>query len=145
MSRVETSLVRKQLLMAMDRSKLRAQQRRLRASDAEQSYGPFLNLTAIPVVKQLAQALRAEGYPFTVFTPSGSVRLASDHGREDYIELWLDTSSDPPLVAGRVNRVRGSRTLTSEGPVKADTGPAALSDEDVLTYFVNALEPWLER
>jgi hypothetical protein len=129
----------------MERSKARSQQRRQRTATAEQSYRQFLDHTATPLARQLCQALKAEGYPFTVFTPSGGVRLSSDHGRDDYVELTLDTTSDPPQVMGRVSRVRGSRTLTSERALKPDTAPSDISDAEVLAYFVEALEPWLER
>jgi len=129
----------------MERSKARSQQRRQRTADAEQSYRQFLDRTATPVARQLGQALKAEGYPFTVFTPSGGVRLASDHGRDDYVELSLDTTSDPPEVVGRVSRVRGSRTLTSERTLKPGVSPSEITDEDVLAYLVESLEPWLER
>ncbi len=129
----------------MERSKARQQQRRQRTADAELGYRKFLDQAATPVARQLCQALKAEGYPFTVFTPSGGVRLSSDHGRDDYIELSLDTASDPPQVIGRVSRVRGSRTLTTERGLKPGATPADITDEDVLAYFVEALEPWLER
>ena len=129
----------------MERSKARSQQRRQRTADAEKSYRQFLDLTATPVARQLCQVLKSEGYPFTVFTPSGAVRLASDHGRDDYVELSLDTTSDPPQVMGRVSRVRGSRTLTSERALKDGGTPSDITDEEVLAYFVESLEPWLER
>ncbi len=142
---MEVSLVRKHLLAAIERSKAHQQQRRLRTAEAEVSYRRFLDGAAIPVARQLGQALKAAGYPFTVFTPTGAVRLASDHGRDDYIEVALDTTADPPQVVGRVSRVRGSRTLTTERVIKDGAAPADISDEEVLAYFVDALEPWLER
>ena len=46
---------------------------------------------AVPLFRQVANALKADGYAFTVFTPSGSVRLMSDRVADDYIELTLDT------------------------------------------------------
>jgi hypothetical protein len=142
---VEVSLVRKQVLAAMERSKARQQQRRLRTSAAEADFRQFLDVVAIPVARQLSQVLKAENFPFTVFTPGSGLRLASDHGRDDFIELSLDTSGDLPQVMGRVSRVRGSRTLTSELAVKPGALPADISEEDLLIYLVDALEPWLER
>lgn len=142
---VEVSLVRKALLSAMERSRLHAQERRQRVAEAEDTYRKFLELKAVPVARQLGQALKAEGFPFTVFTPSGGLRLASDHGRDDYIELQLDTTGDLPQVLGRVHRVRGSRTLASERPIRPGTDIAMLSEDDALAFFVEALEPWLER
>ena len=94
---------------------------------------------------QACRALKAEGYPFTVSTPSGSVRLTSEHGRDDYIELVLDTSGEAPTVLGRVHRTRGSRTVSEEHPVSPGTAPAAVTDEQLLTFLMRALEPWLER
>jgi hypothetical protein len=129
----------------MERSKARQQQRRLRTSAAETDFRQFLDAVATPVARQLSQVLKAENFPFTVFTPGSSLRLASDHGRDDFIELSLDTSGDLPQVMGRVSRVRGSRTLTSEQAVKPGARPTEISEEDVLIYLVDALEPWLER
>ena len=93
----------------------------------------------------LANALKSEGRLFTVFTPTGGLRLASDHGRDDYIEFALDTSGDEPKAIGRISRARGSRTLEDERPIKAGATPEALTEEDVLTFLIDALEPWLER
>ena len=89
--------------------------------------------------------MKAEGYPFTVSTPSGGLRLASDKGRDDYIELALDGGGTKPLVVGRVRYTRGSRTVEDERPIKADAPPQDLTDDDVLAFLVNALEPWLDR
>jgi hypothetical protein len=93
----------------------------------------------------LANALKAEGYPCTVSTPSGGLRLAADRGRDDYIELTLDGSGDRPIVVGRVRQTRGSRTLEDERPIKAGAAPQDLTEGDVLAFLVEALEPWLER
>jgi len=93
----------------------------------------------------LANVLKAEGYLFTVSTPSGGLRLASDRGRDDYVEFALDGSGDTPTVVGRVRQTRGSRTLEDERSIKAGAAPQDLSDADVLAFLVEALEPWLER
>jgi hypothetical protein len=142
---VEVSEVRRQLKHAIDRAKARAQRKRNDAADAERAYATFLEEIATPTIRMLATALKAEGYPFTVSTPSGGLRLASDRGRDDYIELTLDGSGDKPTVVGRVRRTRGSRTLEDERPIKAGAAPQDLTEEDVLSFLVGALEPWLER
>ena len=142
---MEVSLVRNQLRLALTRSRTKAQQRRQRVSGAEQAWAEFLEQVAVPLARQVSSALKVEGYPFTVFTPSQGLRLASDHGRDDFIELALDTGGEEPQVLGRINRVRGSRTLSDERPVKAGASPAEISEEDLLTFFLEALEPWLER
>ena len=142
---VEVSEVRRQLKQAIDRAKSRAQQKRQHAADAERAYAVFLEEIATPTTRMLANVLKAEGYLFTVSTPSGGLRLASDRGRDDYVEFTLDGSGDRPTVVGRVRHTRGSRTIEDERPIKAGTAPQDLTDADVLAFLVAALEPWLER
>ncbi len=142
---VEVSEVRRQLRHAIDRAKARAQQKRQHAADAERAYMAFLEEVATPTTRMLANALKAEGYLFTVSTPSGGLRLASDRGRDDYVEFALDGSGDRPTVVGRIRRTRGSRTLEEERPIKEGAAPQDLSEADVLAFLVEALEPWLER
>ncbi len=142
---MEVSEVRRQLKHAIDRAKVRAQRKRNAAAEAERAYATFLEEIATPTTRMLASALKAEGYAFTVSTPSGGLRLASDRGRDDYIELTLDGSGDKPTVVGRVRRTRGSRTLEDERPIKAGAAPQDLTEGDVLSFLVGALEPWLER
>jgi hypothetical protein len=144
-ARVEVSDVRRQLRHAIDRAKARAQQKRQHAADAERAYAVFLEDVATPTTRQVANVLKAEGYLFTLSTPSGGLRLASDRGRDDYVEFALDGSGEVPTVVGRIRRTRGSRTLEDERPIKAGAAPQDLSDADVLAFLVEALEPWLER
>jgi len=73
------------------------------------------------------------------------LRLALDRGRDDFIELALETDADEPAVIGRIRRTRGSRTIEEEHPVKRGASPDQLSEEDLLDFFASALEPWLER
>lgn len=142
---METGDVRRRVLQAITAARGRAQARRQQADEATRAYGAFLQNVAAPVLHQLAGALKAEGYPFTVFTPGDGVRLASDRGRDDFVEFALDTSGDRPQVIGRISQSRGSRRLEEERPVKADVPPDALSEEDVLDFVIQALERWLAR
>jgi hypothetical protein len=142
---VEVSEVRRQLKLAIDRAKARAQQKRQNAAEGERAYAAFLEEVATPTTRMLANALKAEGYLFTVSTPSGGLRLASDRGRDDYIELALDASGDTPTVVGRVRHTRGSRTLEDERPIKPGAALQDVTQADVLSFLVNALDPWLER
>jgi hypothetical protein len=142
---VEVSEVRRQLKHAIDRAKARAQRKRSDAAETERAYATFLEEVATPTTRMLANALKAEGYLFTVSTPSGGLRLAADRGRDDYIELTLDDSGDKPAVVGRVRHTRGSRTLEDERPIKGGAAPQDLTEADVLAFLVEALEPWLER
>jgi hypothetical protein len=142
---VEVSQVRRRLQAAIAASRERAQRRRQRAADAETSYESFLTHVATPLVRQVANALNAEGYAFTVSTPGRGLRLALDRGRDDFIEVALDSNADEPSVIGRIRRTRGSRTIEEERPIKAGASPDQLSEDDLLSFFVGALEPWLER
>jgi hypothetical protein len=144
-SAVEVSLVRNRLNRAIEAARERAQQRRQRTAAADRAYDTFLQDVATPVTRLVANTLKVENYAFTVFTPAGGLRLASDRARDDYVEFALDTSSNPPQVVGRISHTRGSRTLDEERPIKPGTPPEGLSEEDVLTFLLDALEPWLER
>ena len=123
----------------------RAKQRRQRADEADKAYATFLDHLATPLARQIVNALRAEGYSFTLSTPERGLRVSLDQGRNDFIELDLRTDVDQPHIIGRVRRTRGSRTLDEERPVKAGAAPQDVSEEDVLEFFARALEPWLER
>lgn len=141
---MEVSLVRKHLRAAIDAARDRAQKRRERSAAADRAFAEFLDL-ATPLVRQLANALKAEGYAFTIFTPEGGLRLAAERSRDDFIELRLDTSNDQPEVVARVCRTRGSRTVDEERPVKPGAPPETITEEDLLAFLIDALEPWLAR
>ena len=142
---MEVSQVRKRLMAALERARKTAQGRRERSAEVQRAYEAFLADVAVPVARMLAGAMKAEGYLFTVATPGGGLRLVSEKGRDDYIELTLDTGTDPPEVIGRVSRARGSRTMAHERAIKPGASPQAITDEDVLDFLMSSLEPWLER
>ena len=142
---MEVSLVRNRLVRAVEAARERAQRRRIRTAEAESTYKAFLQDVATPVARQLVNALKVEGYSFTLFTPGDGLRIASDRGRDDYIEFTLDTESDMPQVVGRIRQTRGSRTIDAERPVKPGAPPAEVSEEDMLVFLLDALGPWLER
>jgi hypothetical protein len=142
---VEVSQVRKRLKTAIDASRERAASRRQRMAEAEGAYETFLTEIATPVARQVANAMKAEGYSFTVFTPGNGLRLASDRSRDDFIDVGLDTSGDKPEIMGRVSQQRGSRTIDDERPVKRGASPAEIDEEEFLDFLLSALEPWLER
>jgi hypothetical protein len=140
---MEISEVKRRILETIDRSRRRAAERRARADQAGRDYDRFLELVAIPVFRQISNVLRAQGYGFTVFTPGGSVRLAADRSGEDFIELVLETGGDEPHVVGRTSRARGRRVIESERIVGGD--PAGLTDDDVVTFVLKELEPFVEK
>jgi hypothetical protein len=141
---MEISDVKRRLLDTIESARKAAAGRRARIDEAGREYEPFLERIAVPLFRQAANVLRAEGYPFTVFTPGGSVRLMSDRTSEDYIELMLDTSGDEPKVIGRTSRSRGRRVIEAERPI-ASGAPARLAEEDVLDFLAKELTPFVER
>ena len=139
---MEISLVRQRLTQTIDRAKKQAAERRGRSDQAARDFEVFLQQIAVPLFRQVANALRADGYPFTVFTPAGSVRLMSDRAAEDYIEISLDTAGDPPRVMGQTSRNRGRRVIDAERAIGA---PDALAEDDVLEFLLKELEAFVER
>jgi hypothetical protein len=142
---VEISVVRRRIQAAMTTARDRAKQRRQKADEAELAYAAFLENLAGPLARQIVNALRAEGYAFTVSTPGRGLRVSLDQGRDDFIEVALNTDADQPHVVGRIRRTRGSRTLDEERPVKPGVAPQDVSEDDLLEFLALALEPWLER
>ena len=142
---MEISDIKRRVVETIDRARRQAADRRMRNDEAAREYETFLNQAAIPVFKQVSNVLRAEGFAFSVFTPGGSagnVRLMSDRSAEDYIELSLDTAGEEPVVSGRTGRSRGRRVIESECAIGP---PATLTENDVLSFVLKALEPLVER
>ena len=152
---METGEVNKRLKIASEQARAHAADRRQKDAETTKAYETFLERVATPLMKQLAGALKAQGHGFTLFTPAGGLRLASDRQRDDFIELGLERGDtalgdaapgDTALqVVGHVSCVRGSRTLTRTQPVKAGSTPNAVTDEHLLSFLLDALRPWIER
>lgn len=142
---MDTGLVRKKVVEALQALRAQQQQRRGRNADAERDFATFLDLVATPLAKQVAGALKPEGYALTVFTPGRGLRIALDKGRDDFVDLLLDTEGDRPQVVGRLSYTRGSRTVVEDMPVSEGTGPEGLTDEVVLEFLLRALAPLLSR
>ena len=142
---MEIAQVRKQVQAAIATAREQSQVRRQRIADAERAYAGFLADIATPLVRQVANALTAEGHPFTVSTPGNGLRLASDRGRGDFIELSLDTGGDRPQLIAHITQSRGSRTIDEERPVKPGASPDQISEDELLVFLLGALEPFLAR
>jgi len=141
---METSVVRNKLRDTIDRAKRRASERRAHNDEASREYGAFLEHIATPLMRQVANVLRADGYQFTLFTPSGSVRLMSDRRAEDFVEIVLDLTGDAPRVLGHTSRLRGRNIVEAEGPIGSGK-PGGISEEDLLEYLLKEIEPLVER
>ena len=142
---IETSELRRRLRTAIEQARSNAAARRARSDAATRDYETFLSRVAIPVVQQFANVLSAEGHHFNVATPAGSVRLTSAAANEDFIEITLDTTEDPPEVVGRTSRGRGRRLISSERAVRERTAVAELNEEDVLAFLLTEIVPFVGR
>lgn len=141
---MEISEVRRRIVEAIERAKRATAERRTRVDEASREYAVLLQDVAVPLFRQVANVLKVEGYVFSVFTPSGSVRLMSERNSDDYIELALDTTGDEPVLLGRSRRGRGRRVLESERPV--GRGPIrSLTEDDLLRYLLEELGPFVEK
>ena len=139
---METGEVRRRLQHAIERARRGAGERRARNEEATRVFTDFLDQVAVPLFKQIANVLRVENYPFTVFTPSNSVRLMSDKSADDYIEIALDTSDTEPRVMAHISRSRGRRVTDEE---RAIGNPDTLTEEDLFAFLLKEIEPFVER
>jgi hypothetical protein len=142
---METSEVRKRIKDSLERARKAAGERRARNTDASAAYTVFLQNAAVPVFQQAAGALKAEGYPFVVNTPAGSVRLVSEHSSHDFIDLRLDTTGGRPQVLIRVERMKGRETTSEERALTPGVEVAALTEQDVLDAIAEGIVALIER
>jgi len=142
---MEVSEVRKRVKETIERAKRAAADRRTRTDEATSDYQAFLDRVAVPLFRKLANVLRAEKYPFSIFTPGGSVRLTSDRSKDDFIELLLDTSGRDPRALLRASRGRGRQVIESEVIVGDGKAIGDLSEDDLLAVALHAIEPLVER
>ena len=137
--------IRRQLRQALDLARKDSAERRARADLAGTAYQAFLRDVATPAFRTFANVAKAEGYGFAVFTPVAGVRLASERHAEDFMEIWLDTSLDPPQVATRVSRLRGGDLTTKEDLLREGAPTNGLTDEDVFAFLLANIGPLVER
>jgi hypothetical protein len=140
---VDVALVRKRLRHAVDQARKDAVGRRERADAARQAFEVFLEGTAVPAFRAVANALRGEGLPFEVMTPSEAVRLVPDRNRDEGIMLELDSSTDPPVVMVSVTKGRGSRMTRTERPAKDGVTIDRITDDDLVELLIDELKPWM--
>ena len=142
---MDTAEICRRLRHTIEQARRAATTRRQRATAVEQAGAAVLSDIAAPLFRTVVSALKAEGYSFRVSTPPGAVQLSSETSADDFIELALDTTRDPPALMGRVCRAWGSRVIATERVVKEDPGLDAVSEEDVLDFLLRELTPFVER
>jgi predicted TIM-barrel fold metal-dependent hydrolase len=144
-SMLEPGEVRKRLKQTIDAVRREAGARRAAAGEVGRDFEAFLEERAVPVFRQLASALKAEGLLFQLVTPAGSVRLASERAQDDYVEIVLDAARHPPVAVGRSSFVLGRNLTAMEEPLRDGVPVRDLTDEDVLAFALRAMRPFLER
>jgi len=142
---MEISDVRKRVRDILDRSKHHADTRRERNDEAKRAFDRFLETTAVPLVRQVASVLRAEGHLFTIFTPAAGVRMMSDRRSTDFVEMTLVTSGPAPRVVGHTSRGGRGGNVTEYEQSVGNGDPAALTEEDVLAFLLRELESLVEK
>ena len=115
------------------------------AAAAETAYDSFLAHVATPLARQIAGALKAEGYAFTVSTPGRGLRLALDRARTISSSSRSTAEAEPadshrpdPPHARVAHDRRGAPGQTRRVAESSQRGRSA-------RFLVSALEPWLER
>lgn len=142
---MEISDIRRRFRAAVEQSRKASAERRDINDAAGIAYAAFLRDIGIPVFRMFANVAKAEGQPFTTFTPANGVRLVSERSADDYVELFLDAAVVPPQVMARVNRRRGGDVLTTERPVREGAPINGLTDEDVLALLLSEIGVLMER
>jgi hypothetical protein len=143
---LEAGEVRKRLRQTIEAAKREAAARRAALASEQQAFDAFLENHAVPVLRHVASALKAEGHVFQVLTPAGTVRLQSDREADDFLEVVLDGSKGTPTVLGRSSYVRGSQLQTSEQRIGESAALVSdLTDEDVFEWVLRVILPFVER
>jgi hypothetical protein len=73
------------------------------------------------------------------------VRLTSERGSDDYIEVALDTNGAAPKLLGRVSHSRSGNVTQTELVLNATSDIDALTEEDLLGFLLAELEPFVEN
>jgi hypothetical protein len=142
---IETADVRKRVRHAIDEARRHAAAHRAEADGAAAHFETFLQEEAGPLFRQVAGALKSDGYPFQVFSPAGALRLSSDRSGDDYVELGLDTSRRPVALVLRVRHTRGRHVADEERILAEGASIDGVSATDLLEHLLRALAPLVER
>jgi hypothetical protein len=143
---MDVAELRKRIQRALEEARREAATRRSRTDAAVAAYEKFLRSVAVPLFKQTATILNADGGGFEVNTPADGVRLSSRSSPETYVELALEHGDDEPEVVGRVSLTRGRLgVVVDERPVAPGRPIETLTEEDLASYLVAAVPRLLVR
>src|SRR3982751_1724432 len=131
---MDVAALRKRILRELDRPgavKATAADRRASGDTARQQFARLLDTTIVPLLKQSADILKAEGALCGLHTPSDMVKLAFERSPEDFVEIMLDTAM-PPHVIGRSSVRRKGGTLVEDRIIGVGKEIDEINDEDVV-------------
>ena len=143
---LETAEVRRQLTHRLAELRKAQAQRRAAADAARAAFEGVLEREIAPTVRQFAQALKAEGFTFSVQTPASTVRLVSDRSSDNVIDIVLELGG-PAADRRRPQRLH-ARPPATRGRTDAGAGRgaiASLDGERVLAVLLDVIEPFVER
>lgn len=138
---MDVAALRKRILRELDRPGAvmpTSADRRATGDTARQQFSRLLDTTIVPLLRQTADILKAEGTLCRLHTPSDHVQLAFDRSPEDFIEVMLDTAM-PPRVIGRSSVRRKGGTLVEDRIIGVGREIDEISDEDVVSYLLPEL------
>ena len=143
---MESSVVRKRVREAIEWARHAAAAHRAANEAAGRAWDTTREAIVVPVWRQAAQILKAEGYPLQVSTPGSSVRVSLEKAPQDGVELVLDTTATEPVLLLRVIRTRGRETTSDERvAVNGTSAIDAITEEQACDLLLSALSPFLER
>jgi hypothetical protein len=122
-----------------------AVRRRERVTAAEVEGQAVLEDLVSPLCKKVASVLAAEGHRFAVSTPVGAVRISRGTSGDDFVEIGLDTSHNPPALVGRAAWVWGQQMRQVERVVAEHPDIGLLTADQVLDYLLAAIAPLVAR
>lgn len=140
---MDVAALRKRILRELDRpgaakASVLSAERRAAGDGARQQFARLLDTTIVPLLKQTADILKAEGELCRIHTPSDMAKLAFDRSPEDFIEIMLDTAM-PPHIIGRSSVRKKGGTLVEDRIVGVGKEIDEINDEDVVGYLLPEL------
>ena len=142
---LESAEVRRQLTHRLAELRKAQTQRRASAEAARATFEGVLEREIAPTMRQFAQALKAEGFPFSVQTPASTVRLVSDRSSDNVVDIVLEIGGPQPAVVVRTAYTRGRRQLEDERTLAQGDAIASLDGDRVLAVLLDVIEPFVER
>ncbi len=137
---MDVSELRKRILRAVDEARKDAAERRTLVDQSVKAYAQFLPDVVVPMLKQAATIVNANGGTFVVSTPAETARLSAQHAAETYLEIALDRTGAEPDVVGRVSLARGRQgVIVDERPIAAGKPIEQLTEDDLAAYLVTAV------